>query len=321
MLVAVCMIVPCAAQTLREALHQAGIPSNSFSIAELAQTINAASAARKNFTYLVYMRVGKNDLLSGFPQIIRYDSRDGVVIRRQLEVNEGENCCGSPSGIDFTHNFLLISFHDNPSAATMLVVDSQLHLIEILYGFDFHEIAPDQVVFIENMIHFAAQHPERLRFVDLRSGRTQELYPPKGDALRAEFARVNQEHMPTQAACRQANDPCEPNIFDETIRFISTKEKGSFEIQVDRNVSHPWVTHGQMENDLTASSIYAYRVTNKRWLYCETALSADPSTGQTIHHENAKSCTPNLPVAADTSGQTSPFPAIVRKVKSIGNNF
>lgn len=303
LLIVACIAVPCPAQTLREELQRLHIPSAGFSGEELSQTIDAADASRKSFTYLAYMLVERNGQFIGFPRVVRYDSRNGQVIRRELHANEEDNCCGSPLGIDFTQDCLLISFHDNPSAATVLVTDDQLRLFEILYGFDFHEIGPDQVVFIENMVHFAPQHPERLRFVNLRSGKTQELYPLNGDTLRAEFARLNEAHMPTRAACAQANDPCAPDIFDETIQFISSSEAGAFEIQVNRNTSHPGVANWRMENLLAASTKYIFRRTSKGWLYCETQV------------ENSDQCTPNLPVIADTSGETSPFPEIGRRVR------
>jgi hypothetical protein len=303
LLIAACITFPCHAQTLRETLQRFHIPSTSFSGDELSQTIDAADASRNGFTYLACILLERNGLLSGFPRIVRYDSRNRQVIRSELHANEEDNCCGSPLGIDFTQDYLLISFHDNPSASTVLVTDSRLRLIGVLYGFDFHEVAPNQVVFIENMVHFAAQHPERLRLLDLRGGYTQELYPLKGDSLRAAFARTNQHHLPTQAACRQANDPCDPDTFDETIQFVSSSGDGSFQIQVVRDALHPWVSNWRKENHLTASAIYIYRRTDGGWLYCET----QPEKGET--------CTPNLPAVADPSGEPTSFPAFVRKVK------
>lgn len=268
-----CIAVSCSAQILRDALQKSGIPSDSFSSTELAQTVNSIN------------------------------SGSSVLTRYELRVDERDRCCGSPLAIDFTRDYLLISFHDTPSASTVLVTDGQLRLIGVLYGFDFHEVGPDQVVYIENMVHFAPQHPERLRFADLRTGKTEELYPLEGDPLRAAFARANEAHMPAQVACRQGNDPCNPNGFDETIQFVSNSKDGSFTINVDREASHPTVDNWQMENHLSDSTKYRFRQTGKGWVYCESQV------------ESPDNCTPNLAVIANPFGERGPFPAFVRKPK------
>lgn len=307
----------CAAESLRDGLRQAGIPQTNFTSAELNQEINSTSATNGPLTYLAYVRVGPGNELTGLPQIVRYDSATSKVVRKALDAGDPEECCGSPLDIEFTKSYLLISFHDTPSADTTLVVDHDLRLIEILFGFEFEELAPDQVVFIENMIHFAAQQPERLMFVDLPTGHTEELYPSKGDALRDAFIRENAQHMPPQSECMQANDPCNPNVFDETIEFLSAASD-EFAFDVSWDGGHPGMDGNGQQDMPSQTAIYKYRRIAGQWRYCDIewhAPQAAPGQRRASPTATDATCNPTLPVVADTSGLLSPFPAMVRKVK------
>jgi hypothetical protein len=313
-----CARIPCGAQTLQEELQRAAIPHGSFSTDELSQTVNAASAHNGDLTYLVYMRVGADQLLNGSPEIVRFDSISGAVLRKELNTQGNADCCGSPLEIQFTRSYVLASFHDNPSANTVLVTDTQLRLVELLYGFDLHEIAPDVVVFTQNMIHFAPEHQERKRVVDLRTGASQELYPPKGDKLRAEFARMRKEHMPSAEACMRANDPCDPNIYDEDLTFRKGAKLGQFEIIVTRTAEHDDVSKNEIQEWPIQISAYTYARGTHGWLYCEredTAPRLVSSVAENMPAKEQESCVPHLPVVPDMSGSDGPFPGIVRVVK------
>jgi hypothetical protein len=306
----------CAAETLRDGLHQAGIPQTGFTSAELSQEINSTSAVQGTDTYFVYMRAVGN-ALTGEPQIVRYDSATGKVARQALQAGDPEQCCGSPLDIEFTKSYLLLSFHYNPSADTTLVVDRELRLIEILFGFEFEELAPDQVVFIENMIHFATQQPERLMFVDLPTGHLEEVYPPQGDVLRDAFTRQDEQHMPTQSECIKSNDPCNPKIFDETIEFLHAAVD-EFTFDVTRDAAHPGASESAQDEMPSQTAVYKYRRTAGQWRYCEVewqAPQAVPGRRRPSPLATDAICNPTLPVVADTSGLLSPFPAIIRKVK------
>ena len=313
-LVLICAALPCAAQTLADELRAAQVPQAGFTQAELAQTINGIHAVHGTFTWVTYVRIGKDNAITGFPQVIRYDSSTGSLQRREMPAGDAENCCGSPEGIKFTQSFVIASFDDTPSAETALVLDSQLRLTSILYGFNLQEVAPDQVVFIENMIQFAAQHPERLRFVDLKTGATSELYPLKDDHLRDAFSRLNAQHMPSPQECQVGNDPCDPNLFDEDIEFLSSGA-GSFQIRVGRQSDHPGEASGQTSFQAAA---YTYQLKDGRWFYCEQELAPPAMVrihGQRVPELEPAACSPSIPALADpNAGMQSPFPDIIRKV-------
>jgi len=317
-LLLLCTGIGCGAQTLREDLERAGIPQASFSRAELAQTVNATSASNGDLKYSVYMRVGADQLLSGSPEIVRFDTKSGAVLHKELNAQGNAECCGSPLELQFTRSYVLASFHDNPSANTVLVIDDKLRLIELLYGFDMHEIAPDVVVFTQDMVHFAPAHQARMRVVDLRAGTSQEVYPPKGDPLREAFAKLNQQHMPPAADCEAANDPCDANVYDETLEFRPGKLPGRFEIGVVREEDHAWVNKGAVVEHPFARATYTYQLTRTGWLYCAHELSAArlvSSVAENMPAEEPESCEPHLPVVADMAGSDSPFPGLVLVVK------
>ncbi len=296
--------LPCGAQTLGDELNKAGIPAGKFSSAELAQGVNAASARDGDSSYLVYMRVNASNMFTGYPQAVRYDEKGGTLVRKELPLGEKDNCCGSPLGIHVTRNYRLFEFHLSPSASTIVVTDSEFKPVELLYGFGTREIAADEVIFSEDMVHFAPAHPERLMLVDLRSGAAQELYPPKGDALRAAFAREHKKHMPAPEVCAAMNDPCRPDYYDEAIELRNDNAPERFTIRVSRDAVHAMTKDGDPDSVVSDHALYVYQRQNGRWFYCAVPLS--DAAGETPE------CQPSLPVTAD--GQPEFRLGIVRKV-------
>ncbi|HEV2448634.1 MAG TPA: hypothetical protein VGS58_22025, partial [Candidatus Sulfopaludibacter sp.] len=152
------LALPGSAETLREFLKANAIPATSFSKAELDEEVNGASGARNQSVMAVYVRI-KDDAVTGDPRVVRFDKNSGTVQRAEVKPENEDMCCGSPDGIELMGDFAVLSFHINPDAETMLVVGKDLKLATTLYGFDVREVGPGQVVFIENMVHFAPVHP------------------------------------------------------------------------------------------------------------------------------------------------------------------
>ena len=197
----------------------------------------------------------------------------------------------------------LVSFHITPSAETILVITNNLKLAATLYGFDVREVFPGKVVFIEDMIHFAPVSPERLELADLHTGARTELYPPRGDTLRAAFAREHAIHMPPSAICTRMNDPCKADLYDEDIQFVENHGRGDFTFTVDRVAAH--ATEEGKPPQIVASEValYRYAWNGESWLYCEEKQPATTTQSSTQEH-----CTPNLPVTPDLStADFSPF--------------
>jgi hypothetical protein len=244
--------------------------------------------------------------------------KTGTLLRGELQAGEKEQCCGSPLSIDFTRNFVLISFHDTPSASTVLVADQRVHLIEIFYGFDLGEVAPDVVAYTENMVHFAPVHSERLRVVDLRSSKSELLYPPKDDPMRAAFAKVNEEQLPPPETCQRENHPCDPYLYDETVQLLSTSKQGQFTVRVTRSVWRPIGNNDAQIVSPYAVTFYVYQRKGDGWLYCQQQTppsNFSPIAPGRTAEPNSPRCGPAIPVIPDPAASTlDPFPAVVRKV-------
>ena len=243
--------------------------------------------------------------------------KSGRLLRGELQVGEKEGCCGSPDGIDFTRSFILVSFHDTPSANTVLAVDPQLHLVKILYGFGLHEVKPNVIVYTANMIRFAPVHSERLRTVDLRSGSSQLIYPPKGDVLRAAFGEVNEKQLPSPETCQKENLPCDPAMFDETVQLISTNKQGQFTFRVTRSVWRPIGNHDAEIVSPYTVTLYVYQRAGDGWRYCQQ--QSPPSNLSSIapgrHAEpDSPRCEPTIPVIPDpAAAKLGPFSAPLRR--------
>lgn len=308
------LLISCAAsaQTLKQLLLSEAIPPNAFQEAELQQEVQAISARQENTLFIAYKQVTR-DVLSGPIRLVSYDRASGAVTRRDLELDPTDVCSGSLWGISFIEDFVLISTSISPSAICTHVVDPSLHLRRTLYGFSPELIAPKQIVIIENMIHFAPVHPERLQLNDLGSGATVELYPPKDDALRSQLAAENAKHMPSAQTCARMNDPCDPAIFDEDISAFGTDGRGRFAFIVSQSASHAMKEEEPSETVASQSVLYVYLRNKSGWLYCQQKLEESEverlSSAQKLHFEDAVSrCTPNLSVVPDMSTATyNPF--------------
>lgn len=302
-------VLPVCGQTLRDALVQAGIPTGKFPPAELAKNVNATSGNDGAHTYLAYVTVDANNILTSDVGLIRYDSATSAVLLRNLNPDEMENCCGSPLEIEFTHSYILVSFHDNPSADTVVAArKDDLKYRMTLYGLEFHEIAPDQLVYVENDVHFSFAQPVRIAYADLVSAQQQELYPSKNDALLAEFLAFHQRHMPPAASCEAINYPCDAGLLDEGVDFLKLAPD---EIQFRLSRGGGPTIVGKSVPIPVEVTLYIYRRTNGRWFYCEQdqlpvrLINSDEDT-PAVSHSDVPSCHPKVPVLPDDPGPFSP---------------
>ena len=209
-LLAVLLIAPaCLADTLRHLLVNQGIPLSSFQESELQENVEELMVSDAKSTVLTYWVLKDKQLPSPLSFVI-YDRPSGLVLRKDLQLSESNDCGRQPDGISFIEEFIVLSSSLTPSAECLQLFDKKLQLHSTLYGFGPVLVAPGQIVMIENMIHFAPVHPERLQLVDLHSGAIQELYPPKNDQAREHLAGEHARHMPSKELCMRMNDPCAP---------------------------------------------------------------------------------------------------------------
>jgi hypothetical protein len=317
----------CAAQstTLKDFLISNDVPTRSFSKTELSQMIEGLQGFARDgeIVFLAYIQRKGNSLI-GDPQIVRYDTKSRTLLRRSLPIDELQVCGGSPEGFSFLTKYVLLSFHYNPSAGCMVVLDDHLALRARLFGFSAVEISPEQIVFVEDMMHFAPIQPERLQWVNLRTRTSRELYPPKNDPLRALFVAEHAKHIPDEKTCAANNDFCDPSGFDEEVGSLQVLGPNSFSLLADWNASHATKPEETPETVVSQSIRYIYAFKSGSWRYCEESVSSikvsktpDSSTPSPSDLRGAQggssnlepTCDPQTPVVADdsTSG-FSPFP-------------
>lgn len=288
--------------SLRKELAQAGIPLTSFSEAELDEAVDGTGASKQPYVYFVYVRRNGN-LLTGLPRLVRYDQSTGAILRSELQLKEDDPyCCGSPDGFEFLDDYLLLSFHYNPSAGAILVLDKDLKLLRSLDGFDVQRVAMNQLVIVENMVHFAPVHPERLQWADLSKNIALEIYPLQNDILRNQFSEDYSKQMP--AACKKSLELCGYGRFDEGCTYLGGDGQGRFVFQCGRSASYQTKEMKEPVNYASDSAIYIFDHSPNGWVHCEQAISEDEATALdtegTKGYDKIKSrCTPKLPVIPD----------------------
>lgn len=309
------ILLPCAAQdTLQKLLQSYGIPAKSFSQAELSEKINGAGEFNGGVAYAVFLKVD-GETLVGSPQVVRYDQKTGLVLRSTLRLDDKDTCCGSPDGIQIVDDYLVLSFHYNPSASTLLVLDQNLQILEIMYGFGVKRIAPHQIVATEAMMQFAPIHAARLQYLNLVDGASQELYPPMNDDLRANFNKKNETLMPPNDVCFLGkNDYCDPKMYDEGIDVVGADGNGHFALVAGWDSSHSTKKGEDQVTIASESVLYLYAQSKNGWLFCEQELSEEDVNFLASRHgdsyELVKSrCKPDQAVVPDmTTSDLSPFP-------------
>lgn len=204
--------------------------------------------------------------------VLKVDKKSGKVLKSKLYFASQDECAGGLVGMADADDFTLALTHISPSAGCILVLNDKLERSMTLYGFAPHLLGHDQVLFTGNMNHFAPFHSEHLHITDLRRGTTTELYPPMDDDLRSKLARENADHMPSDKACMELNDPCEPEFFDEDILGVATGSGSWFAMVVHHSASH--VIAVNQPRVLIASQyvLYIYEPIGDGWMYCETEI-------------------------------------------------
>jgi hypothetical protein len=306
MLLGILIIAPlCPAETLRHLLTSHGIPLTSFQESELSENVEGQAASNAQIIVLAYEFL-KDKLLVVSLHMVSYNRASGAVIRRDLQVSETDICGQQLDGISFLEEFIQLSTSITPSAECLLLLDKNLQLRHTLYGFGAVLIAPGQIVMTENMIHFAPVHPERLQLVDLHSGATKELYPPKNDQAREQLANEHAKRMPSKEICMRMNDPCDPHLFDEDITILGTDGKGRFAFEVIQSASHATKEEEPPTTVASQTILYVYNKTGKNWHYCEKEISDSEieflKNSAKLNLDTVFSrCSPNLLVVPDLS--------------------
>jgi hypothetical protein len=263
-----------SADPLQQLLEKSGVPAKAFTSAELAAEVSGDAVTNDARVIILYAPVNRLDqnVLVGPRVLVSFDKKSGMVKRSEIP-DEPTKMCGSSVGdLRANDEFILVETHINPSAACTLIFDDQLKLQKTLYGFGAELVAPAQVIMIEDMVHFAPVHPERLQLVDLHKWTDSELYPPKGDILRRKLIAAHAAKMPSEADCTAHNESCEAAIFDEEIRAFHSSGRGRFAFIAHQSASHMMKDGDAPETVAAQTVLYVYQQKGAGWTYCQQEL-------------------------------------------------
>jgi hypothetical protein len=305
----------CPAETLKELLIGANIPIASFGKDELSVNVDGSSMQNEQRILIAYKEVKAGSLVGPIRMTV-YNKGSGAIVRRNMNLSEVQtsNCDGAIEGISSYRSYIVLEMHLTPSASCYVFADESFKVVRVIEGIDWFEIYPNRIVIVENMMHFAPVHPERLQLLDLLKPGSKEIYPLKDDALRAHFIGEHAKHMPSDEVCGLLNDPCDSKLFDESVGYFASDGRGKFALLVNLDASHATEKETPPITVLSRDILYIYQQDKHGWLYCEQPVedSEVEILGKEMsgHFEKVASrCIPNLPVVPDrTTSDFSPFP-------------
>jgi hypothetical protein len=112
--------------------------------------------------------------------------------------------------------------------------------------------------------------------------------------------------MPAKDVCDKLNDPCQADLYDESIEFVDQDGRGNFSFSVHRDAAHAMKENEPPDTVASDAALYRYAWNGSRWLYSEEKLA--DQDGQGLAASPRQGCTPNLPVTADmANADYSPF--------------
>ncbi len=298
-------LAQCHAGTLKELLLSHDVPIKQFSPLELSASVEGHGSSNAQQVLLAYRQL-TGELFAGPLHLLRYNKRTGAVVRSDAGLAGNDLCLGSIESVRFLGSFTLLSTSMSPSAECLLVIGANLHVQHTFYGFGPVEVEPNQVILIEDMVHFAPVHPERVQLADLTTGKTVELYPPQNDPLRARLAREHRKRMPDKKTCALMNDPCRAALFDEGVRSLHADGTGRFAFLALQSASHATQPDMPPTIEVSQAVLYVYKRGSDGWRYCQVEVDAahiEAVSGflRSDFSKVANRCVPTSPVIADMS--------------------
>ena len=142
----------------------------------------------------------EREQLLGPLQVIRI-TKGGKVDRRVFARND-ENIGGSVLEVSFSALYTLVRMHVNPSAGSILVLDSAFSTVTTLEGFASQVLADGTIIFSGNQIHFAPFHRASLWSFAPKSQSVAEIFPGENSSrfdtqvrqgVQATLARLGEE--------------------------------------------------------------------------------------------------------------------------------
>ena len=263
--------------TLREVLREHGVPTSTFTAAELnAQLPSVEVSTSVSNVLIAYSTLEKEATNTSPLHLVTYHRSSRKLTHRVIRTAvTSDECSGAVMGISEQDENILIETHINPSAECTILLDSQLHVRKTLFAWVVAKLGPHDVLMEEDEIHFAPVHPLRLAVFNLPSGKMQEVYPPDGDPLRARFSSELSHHLPSKAWCAEHNHPCDPGSFDEDLRDPAYADASGTRVAFIVTFSAEGFGDDAARSIGLRSAMYVYRREEDGWSYCQQEIAGD----------------------------------------------
>jgi len=274
-------------ETLSEVLRRDGLSVSALAISNARSAISSYSTLNDDQEFVIaYYLVDPSDRNRLRPPLMvaRLQKNSGKwsqasiqgaqvdALGRRAELKS--DCLGSVLQIQRHDDLYFLDLHLNPSAGCILILNHNLTLHRTLGGSTEAFFKSGPMVYLGNMVHFAPIHPEKVFLYDLKTDRSNQIYPQVDDPFRREFsARLSK--VIDQTKCRENNWPCDPQEFESSIaapievndetHSLGFKIKFSpagFVSREDAEKNDQWTGY---------QYVYIYQVTPMRW----RAFSAD----------------------------------------------
>lgn len=215
-----------SADTYRQVLTASGIETEGFETARLDSKITSFATLNDPEFFLMagYLDIGTGLLGDDLYVDLYQKSTKSWISRRLHRGDSGKGHAltfgGSVLGIMRSGHLLYLTTHANPSASFTLALDTNLNVVDSIYGWPLVAFPDGLLVFQNSEVHFAPTHYTEVSVFEPRTRKHWQIYPRKPypaarleqiAKVRAEYKRRGEEWF------REHNHHGDPELFDNSM--------------------------------------------------------------------------------------------------------
>lgn len=209
----------------------------------LATRVNGAEIFNSNDEALIAAGIwGANNLID---EITAFHINKKTAKWQRIKLTQ--NDIGSVLSVSKIGNFYVIKTHLTPSAATTVLLDSNLIEYDHIHGWIEFKLSNTQIIYHESMVHFAPIHETVLYLYDLPTKKAKKIFPLAApDMIRQSFSNQIKIYYDKlgEKWCMEHNHPCDPNRLDSSVWQIIITDTAK--IAFIANYSSPY---NRLKND------------------------------------------------------------------------
>jgi hypothetical protein len=213
-----------AAETLRDTLQAADVPTQDFSDATMDEKITSYAISTAEPFLLAYYTDDGSGLLKPPLHLVRFlrgtnELRKAALQNATAEFEAGVDidCLGSALSIFENVGTIYVETHISPSAGCVLVLSPTLEFRQGLSGWLLGLMGSDYAIMRRSETHTNSPTPMRIAMFDLKQKQLADVYPFKNDVQRLRFSRLIKRYI-SKSWCREYVLDCDPNTFDTEVK-------------------------------------------------------------------------------------------------------